>query len=320
MIQGVYIIGRDRQQKRTEDKALAPSWWNFFHFQPIKTLIDPFDSSIFGSIFEHKFHTHTPNYDHLGLPPRYVIAFRGTILEPDTRKRDLYLDVQIPLNGLTRDPRYHISYQEVQTILNQTSPKDVVLTGHSLGAAIALQVGKDITKKGSHIPTYLFNPPYTCAPIERINNPYLKSKIRVAKSMVTAGVYKVVKKNNTLARELDPFYSLCSWIPNLFVNPNDPFSCEYIGYFEHRGRMKEMGKDKTENIAMKNSLMSMLAGAFGRDNEAPHLIPLALLVKNIVSLGLTIKEAHCVDQWWKPHPHWHSKLYLWENVIVNNYV
>lgn len=309
LVQGVYMLERDRQQKRIGHKALAPPWWEFFHFQCIRILVDQIDSSIFGAIFEYK--TQAPNYQQ-AAPPRYVIAFRGTLMEPDTRKRDLYLDIQLPLSRLTQDSRYQIAFQEILGMLH-ISPKNVLLAGHSLGAAIALQAGKDMAKRGCHIETYLFNPPYTSAPIEKMNSSYWKGKIRIAKSVVTAGVYQVAQrsnKENYLTQQHDQFLCLCSWIPNLFVNPRDPICCEYIGHFEHRGRMKELGMDKVDFIVSKNSLMSMLV-ALGRDGEAPHLVPSALLTKNMMALEQSFKEAHCVEQWWKQHPYWQSKLYVY---------
>ncbi|XP_021764034.1 GDSL esterase/lipase At4g10955-like [Chenopodium quinoa] len=312
LIQGVYVLERDRQNKRTGNKALAPAWWDYFHFQCMKTLIDQIDLSIFGAIFEYKPRVIIPQQ---GVPPRYVIVFRGTLMETDTRKRDLYLDIQLPFSRLTRDSRYLIAFQEIQGIL-EISPKNVLLAGHSLGAAIALQAGKDMAKRGCHIETYLFNPPYTSAPIEKINNTYLKGKIRIAKSIVTAGIYQVAKKGiknyNNSTKQHDSYSSLCSWIPNLFVNPSDPICCEYIGHFEHRGRMKELGMDQVDLIVTKHSLMSMLVGALGKDGEPPHLIPSALLTKNVKNVVQSVKEAHCVNQWWEPHSYCHSKLYVFE--------
>lgn len=313
LVQGVYLLQSDRRLKRSGHKAVAPMWWNTFNFQCIKVLVDQYDSSIFGAIFEYK--PHFPNNNQQGVPPRYVIAIRGTLMKPGTRIRDLYLDIQIPLNGLTRDSRYRMAFQELQALLAHISPKQVWLVGHSLGAAFALQVGKDMAKLGCYIETFLFNPPYTSAPIEKINNSYLKGRIRIAKSLVTAGIYLVKNSNkdDNLTQRHDQFLSLCSWTPYMFVNPKDPICCEYIGHFEHRGKMKKLGLDKIDLLGTKNSLMSMFAGAKGRIGEPPHLIPSASLTKNMINLEqCVLQEAHGVKQWWQPHPHWHSKLYIYE--------
>ncbi|KAK9672446.1 hypothetical protein RND81_12G101200 [Saponaria officinalis] len=301
LVQGVYISERDSQLKRTQQQhtALGPIWSEFFHFQCIQFLRDPFDHSIFGAIYAYKGQTSPPS------SPSYVIAFRGTLLKPATRRRDLYLDAQLPLKGLPNDPRYHRAFQGVDWLIRHVGNNNVWMTGHSLGAAIALQVGKDMAKLGIYIDTFLFNPPYHCAPIEKINNPFLKNRIRVMKSLVTAGLSAAFKGNNNhLVSENDPFWKLCSWVPQVFVNPRDPISCEYIGYFEHRDKMEAIGMGKIENIATKNSIMNMFY-----DGEPPHLVPSALLVKNMSVSEPNVMEAHGIHQWWQPHS-WVSKLYV----------
>uniref|UniRef100_A0A7C8ZZ24 Fungal lipase-type domain-containing protein n=2 Tax=Opuntia streptacantha TaxID=393608 RepID=A0A7C8ZZ24_OPUST len=314
LVQGVYILERDRQKKRYGSSALASQWWQFFHFQCIQILVDQVDSSIFGAIFEYK--PYNPNY--LGhpmapqqAPPRYVIAFRGTITKPDTRKRDLDLDVQFVLNGLTRNTRYQTALQAVQGVITQVGPANVWVAGHSLGAAIALQAGKDMAKSGCHIETYLFNPPYASVPIEKLKDPYLKNGIRIASSLATAGLSFLTKgiRKNWSSQQYDPFKILCSWIPYLFVNPKDPVCCEYIGYFEHREKMEALGFGGIERIATKDSIISLLSGTLGRDGEAPHLIPSGFLTKNMVGIEQDLKLAHGIHQWWQPHPYWQCKLH-----------
>ncbi|KAL9225401.1 hypothetical protein vseg_001333 [Gypsophila vaccaria] len=319
LVQGVYISERDRQLKRSDHSQLGPIWWEFFHFQRIQVLNDPIDHSIFGAIYAYKpvtyntYHNPTSQTSLLS-PPSHVIAFRGTLLKPDTRRRDLYLDAQLPLKGLPNDPRYHRAFEYVDWLLRHVERKSVWMSGHSLGAAIALQVGKDMAKRGTYIETFLFNPPYHSAPIERINNPFLKNRIRVVKSLVTAGLSAAFRgnnsnNNNNLSSNNDPFTKLCAWVPHLFVNPRDPISCEYIGYFEHRDKMDAIGMGKIENIATKNSIMNVFSGAFGRDGEPPHLVPSALLVKNMAVSGPDAMVAHGIHQWWQPHS-WASKLYV----------
>ncbi|XP_074318049.1 GDSL esterase/lipase At4g10955-like [Silene latifolia] len=321
LVQGVYISQRDRNLNRTDPhKAQAPKWWQFFNFQPIQFLTDPFDHSNFGAIYAYQpLHSNPKQRDNRPAtssqsvpPPSHVIAFRGTLLKPETRQRDIYLDMNLPLKGLPYDPRYHRAVQAVLWLIGQVDYKSVWLTGHSLGAAIALQVGKDLAKKGTYIETFLFNPPYHSAPVERIQNPFLKTRIRVAKSLITAGLSVAFKSNKddyTPTPKNDPFNLLCSWVPNVFVNPRDPISCEYIGYFEHRDRMEAMGMGKIGNIATKNSIMNYLSGMFGRDGEPPHLVPSALLIKNMNFSEPNVMVAHGIHQWWQPHS-WMSKLHI----------
>lgn len=319
LVQGVFVLERDRQQKRTNHDALAPIWWEFFHFRCFQTLVDPIDSSIFGIIFEYKHHI--PNNFYPMPPikssctsPKYVIAFRGTVTRPETRKRDLHLDIKLALNGLARDSRYETAFQAIEGIIAKVSPNNVWLAGHSLGAAIALQAGKDMAKRGYHIETYLFNPPYTSVPIEKFNDPTLKNGARIARSVLNAGLSLALNgaKNRSTNEQLDPFAILCSWTPYLFLNPKDPICCEYIGYFEHREKMEGWGVGRIERIATKNSVVSLISGALGRDGEALHLIPSAFVTKNVVVKEQDFMAAHGLLQWWEPHPHWQSKVYQFQ--------
>ncbi|XP_057546076.1 GDSL esterase/lipase At4g10955-like [Amaranthus tricolor] len=313
LIQGVFVLERDRQEKRTLNDALAPIWWDFFHFHCFQTLVDPIDSSIFGIIYQYKYHISNqfcPMSPQV-VPPKYVIAFRGTITRHETGKRDLHLDLKLAFNGLTRDLRYQMALQAIESIIANEGPGNVWLTGHSLGAAIALQAGKDLAKRGCYIETYLFNPPYICVPIEKINDPNLKLGARIARSVLNVGLSLAINgtKKNTKIDQHDPFSTLCCWTPYLFLNPKDPICCEYIGYFEHREKMEGWGVGGVERIATKTSVLSLVSAALGRDGEAVHLIPSAFITKNVIVKEQDFMAAHGLLQWWEPHPYWHSKLY-----------
>ncbi|KAL0005621.1 hypothetical protein SO802_013182 [Lithocarpus litseifolius] len=54
LVQGVYVQENDRQQQLQEPHAppLAQPWWEFFHFQLSRVLLDNVDKSIFGAIYE----------------------------------------------------------------------------------------------------------------------------------------------------------------------------------------------------------------------------------------------------------------------------
>ncbi|XP_074284052.1 GDSL esterase/lipase At4g10955-like [Silene latifolia] len=114
LIQGVYVSERDHQQNRVDHNALALIWWKIFDFELIQLLVDnDVESTIFGAIFEYKPRDNRNENDDIppqNRPPKYVIAFRD--------------------------------------IVAQVSPENVWLTGHSLGAAIALQIGKTMARQG----------------------------------------------------------------------------------------------------------------------------------------------------------------------------
>ncbi|CAL5364553.1 unnamed protein product [Camellia sinensis] len=306
LVQGVYILERDRQQNRQGPQALAPPWWDFFHFQLIRVLVDDVDHSIFGAIYEFKFPPYC-NY-FVQNPPRYVVAFRGTIAKPDTRSQDLKLDLQFVQNSLQQSTRFQIAMQAVQNMVAMAGAANIWLAGHSLGSAIALLAGKNMVKIGCFVETYLFNPPFTSAPIEKIKNKKLKHWIRFTSSVVTAGIAVAVNGHHQSPQKDDSFSVLSGWIPYLFVNPSDPISSEYIGYFEHRLKMMKVGDGSLGRLATQNSIGSLLSGALGRDSEPAHLIPSAYLTINL-SPSEDFKKAHGIHQWWTPNMQCQFKLY-----------
>ncbi|XP_057545542.1 GDSL esterase/lipase At4g10955-like [Amaranthus tricolor] len=305
LVKGVYVTEIDRQKKRSGHNKLAPKWWEFFHYQPVKTLEDKFDSSIFGIIFQYK--PPQTNYSAIkdvAQAPKYVIAFRGTLLKKKTAIRDCYLDAKIVLKGLDTSSRYEMAFHALEEILLTEDPKNIWLAGHSLGAAIALHTGKNMAKHGYCLETYLFNPPYASPSVEKIHNRHLRNGARLAVGIVKTGLSIALTRKNKRSENdgNDPFSTLRSWIPWLFVNPEDPICRDYSGYFEDRG--KSMNN-------LKNSLLNMVVDALGRDGEA-HLIPSAVVIKNMKNT--IVKEngliaAHELCQWWEQHSCWHYKLY-----------
>lgn len=321
LVQGVYILERDRQLKRLDQEALANPWWEFFHFQLLRKLVDDVDSSMFGAIYEFKPPT---TYNHaLEGSPRYVIAFRGTLTKPDSLSRDLELDLQIIRHGLHETSRFEIAMQAVRNIVATVGESNVWLAGHSLGAAMALLAGKTMAKTGVFIEAFLFNPPFFSAPIERIKDKRVKHGLRIAGSMITAGLAFAAtakksyenRNNNNLAvisqqncRSIDVFSAVSAWIPCLYVNPGDHLCSEYIGYFEHRKKMEDIGIGAIERLATQTSISGLIMSAMGKESEPIHLIPSANLTINL-SPSQDFKEAHGIHQWWRPDLDVQSKLY-----------
>ncbi|CAK9146564.1 unnamed protein product [Ilex paraguariensis] len=310
LVNGVYILEMDRQHKRQRPQALAPPWWDFFHFRLIRLLVDDDDHSIFGAIYEFKFPACHLNYSPHN-PPRYVIAFRGTIIEPDTTLQDLKLNLQVIVNTLQHSRRSKVAVQAVQHMVASAGAANIWLAGHSQGSVIALLAGRNMTKLGFRLETYLFNPPFFSAPIEHFKNEKLKHGVRFTTSIITAGLAVAVKGRHKKPNQTDPFSVLSGWVPYLYVNPSDPICSEYIGYFEHRDKMMENGGTggRIERLAMQNSLGSLLlSGAFGKDSEPVHLLPTAYLTTNLSPTN-NWKEAHEIRQWWRPDLYSQSKLH-----------
>ncbi|EPS68298.1 hypothetical protein M569_06473, partial [Genlisea aurea] len=292
LVQGVYILERDRQDKRVGTRALAARWWEAFGFDLYMKLIDEADSSTFGAIYHL---APSSGSDHA---PRYVIAFRGTLTKGQAFTRDLELDIHVVKNGLHRTSRFEVAMQAVRHVVSSAyGGGDLWLTGHSLGAAMALLAGKTMAKDGIFLDAFLFNPPFLSAPIERIKDERVKHGIRFAGSVITAGLALALKNKSQSS-----FSGLSRWLPGLFVNPADHICSEYIGYFEHRRRMDGFGVGGIERLASQHSLGGLLLDVMGKketEEEPFHLIPSAVLTVNRTP-AQSFKEAHGIHQWWKP--------------------
>ncbi|KAG6636568.1 GDSL esterase/lipase At4g10955-like isoform X1 [Carya illinoinensis] len=311
LVKGVYILEWDRQEKLQGPHALAPPWWEFFQFQLLRHLVDDADFSIFGAIYEFKPLASYYNYSGDGSP-RYVIAFRGTLPKPGSLSRDLELDLHLMKNGLHLTSRFETAMKAVQNMVAAAGASNVWLAGHSLGSAMAMLAGKTMAKTGIFLESFLFNPPFFSAPLERIKDKKVKHGLRIASSVITAGLTLAMtaKHQRNLAAE-DPFATLCAWTPRLFVNPADPVCSEYIGYFEHRKKMEEMGAGIIERLATQNSIGSLLMNAMGMEAEPLHLIPSASLTINLTpSRGF--RQAHGIHHWWGPDLRLRSELYKYK--------
>ncbi|XP_052208899.1 GDSL esterase/lipase At4g10955 [Diospyros lotus] len=300
LVQGVYILERDRQDNRRGPQALAPLWWEFFHFRLHRELVDDVDQCIFGSIYEFK-----PPFDgnHLDGSPRYAIAFRGTLTKGDAFLRDLEMDVHIIRNGLHQTSRFETAIQAVRSTVATHGSSNIWLAGHSLGAAMAILAGKTMAKTGIFLEAFLFNPPFLNMPIERIKDKKVKQGIRIASSFIAAGLTVALKarqKRNIVNTSEDHLAALSAWFPSLFVHPGDHICSGYIGYFEHRKQMEAMGAGVVERLASQNPIGGLLMNAMGKDSGEPlHLLPSANLIVNSIP-AQDFKQAHGIHQWWQP--------------------
>lgn len=307
LVQATYILERDRQENRQGPEALAPAWWEFFNFELIRELIDDADFSVFGAIFKLK----TLQNAAEGNAPKFVIAFRGTITKKESVSRDLTLNLQLIQNALHQTSRSQIATQAVQNVVSASGSSNIWLAGHSLGSAMATVAGKNMVKSGKFLETFLFNPPFFSAPIERIKDKKVKHGLRIATSVITAGLSLVLKAKQERPILQDSFAILSSWFPCLFVNPNDHICSEYIGYFQHRKNMEEIGADIIERLATQNSIGDMFLNAFGRESESLHLFPSANLTINL-SPSPDFKSAHGIHQWWQPDLHLQTREYSYK--------
>ncbi|XP_042438684.1 GDSL esterase/lipase At4g10955-like [Zingiber officinale] len=304
LVQGAYVLELDRQYDRKDHDAIAPPWWESFGFELTGTLIDDVDSSIFGAIYKYK--PPASKDSSVEDAPKFVIAFRGTVRRKESLTRDSLLDLNIIKNGLHKTSRYTIAMQAVRNVVSTARSSNIWLSGHSLGSAIAILVGKNMAKLGMLLETFLFNPPFVSAPIESIKDKTIKQGIRIAGSLITAGLSIALKDKLEESSPKDSFAILATWMPHLFVNPSDYICSEYIGYFEHRTFMNKLGYGNIEKLATQNSIGCLFVRAFGNDSDPLHLLPSANLTVNL-SHSPDFTTAHAVHQWWLPDQHLQSK-------------
>ncbi|CAI9759344.1 unnamed protein product [Fraxinus pennsylvanica] len=283
-------------------------WTNVSHR---RQLIDDADSSVFGAIYELSC-TASDNSPSAQQAPRCVVAFRGTITKGNAFSRDLELDIHIIRNGLHVTSRFEIAIQAVRHVVATFGNSGVWLAGHSLGSAMAMLAGKNMAKSGVFLEAFLFNPPFFSAPIERIKDEKMKHGIRIAGSVITAGLAFAMKHKDTKNGSGDSFVSLSCWLPCLFINPDDHICSEYIGYFEHRKKMEEIGIGGIERLATQHSIGGLLLNAMGKESDEPlHLIPSANLMVNRTPSQDFI-DAHGIHQWWRPDLNLESEVHFYK--------
>ncbi|XVF42221.1 hypothetical protein PTKIN_Ptkin01aG0343100 [Pterospermum kingtungense] len=300
LVQGVSMLERDRQAGLAGSYSRAPLWWEFFEFKLFLQLVDDDDRSIFGAIFKHK-----PKGSAFRGRPSYVIAFRGTLLRPHSLLKDLELDMGIVRNELHQDTRFRNAMKAVRERVASVGNSNLIwLTGHSLGAAIAMLAGKTMAKEGKFLEAFLFNPPFPAIPIESmIKNKNVKIGLRVVGTVVKVALAGGTNGNNENERNEheDSFAAISGWIPCLFVNKEDKFCCEYIGYFEHRKRLEAIGARDVANLTSRYSLENICMNAAGTKSvgtsEPLHLLPSANLTVN-QSRSVHFTD-HDLCQWWR---------------------
>ncbi|XP_010058320.2 GDSL esterase/lipase At4g10955 [Eucalyptus grandis] len=321
LVQCVYVLERDRQKKRKGDKALTLPWCETFGFKLKSTLehnVGPsifgpfiFGPSIFGAIFEFKPPTSSCNHSAGG--PRFVVAFRGTLFKKKSLVRDIKLDFQVILNEHHSSSCCQTAIQAVEDLVATAGDsREVWLTGHSLGSAIALQAGKNMAKKEVYLESLLFNPPYPSVPTEKIKSKSLKLTLHLAKSVLRAGV--AVAKQSPLQRKQSEssFAAMSPWVPKLFVNEADYVCFEYIGYFGYGNWMRKHRLENIYKFASQYSLRSLLFMSKKESQAEPlHLIPSAYLTINSKPPKWFL-SAHGIREWWKPNLELESEVYQCE--------
>ncbi|KAE9614834.1 hypothetical protein Lal_00036135 [Lupinus albus] len=293
-IQAVYLLELDRQEKRTQENALAPNWWIPFKYKLKKTLIDERDGSIFGAILEWD---QSAAFADLVLirpsgAPKAVLVLRGTLLKSPTMRRDIEDDLRfLTWESLKGSVRFKVALDALKSVCDAYGGSNVCIAGHSLGAGFVLQVGKVLAKEGINVETHLFNPPSVSLAMSLRNigekAEFVWSRL---KSMLPSS--SEVQVNNdgekTSSERLkswmprlssfglkDADFGAAKWVPHLYVNNSD-YICCYYNIPDGKGKEKIGEK---ENVGAINGQTA--AKLFVVSKEKQKFL-----------------EAHGLEQWW----------------------
>lgn len=283
LVNAAYILEIIRHRPAGPNPPVASAWCEPFNYKVKQFLHSPADGSIFGAVFVwsrvsalRSFHLHRPS-----IFPSVVIAFRGTIFSPANIISDLRDDFNIILQQIKKVSRLDEAIRVTKQMAREYGAQHVCLAGHSLGASIALKVGRIMAEEGLNLDAHLFNPPFfSLISVKDDKLGVLMHKIRES----AAGHLARRRKDDAQAQAT--FTALHKWFPNLYINAYDPVSCNYLYYFKAR-------QSFTAYSSIVNSVLYLL----GRNPEPHHLLPSANLFIN--STGATeFKVNHGLYQWW----------------------
>lgn len=181
---------------------------------------------------------------------RLVIALRGTKL---SSFRDLVDDIKVAHHTLHCSSRFKATNKLIEQIISvfkeQHGGRDdqICITGHSLGAAIALFLGKELAKENRYH-VHCFNPPLLsvltiiqkCLRVHSFKDklrrvdmlkPLLKAASR-AKDYTKAALVLALGDRNRLFEETVHFVKILDWKPVLYVNKGDLICKEYHRFYD----------------------------------------------------------------------------------------
>ncbi|KAG6423757.1 hypothetical protein SASPL_114160 [Salvia splendens] len=219
-IQAVYLLELDRQENRT----LAPKWWKPFKYKLVQPLIDDRDASIFGAVFEWDRAAALQDLVFMkpSGAPKAVLALRGTLLKAPTMRRDIQDDLRfLAWESLKGSVRFTTALTALTCLSQKHGAANVVIAGHSLGAGFALQVGKELAKRGVCVEAHLFNPP-SVSLASSLKSVGERAGVawRMLKSVIPMrGGGGDVEAARSVETEV--------WMPLLYVNNSDYICCYY---------------------------------------------------------------------------------------------
>ncbi|KAJ4794405.1 alpha/beta-Hydrolases superfamily protein [Rhynchospora pubera] len=263
-VQAAYLLELDRQAKRTGAQEIASRWWKQFKYKLVRTLVDERDGSIYGAVLEWDHSAAIADYLFVRPwgAPKAAIALRGTIIKGSTIRRDFEDDFRlVTWDCLKGTVRFRGTMEAVKAMISKHGAHNVCIGGHSLGAGIALHVGKELAKQGVYIDCHLFNPPSVSLPqtlrfIQKTASLMWRGNKSRKDSDDENGAEKLMKDVN-------------GWMPHLYINDADYICMHYA--------------DRAGTATMTSS---------HKGNNAPSRLFLAPRGQK------SLMEAHGLQQWW----------------------
>ncbi|XP_027939936.1 GDSL esterase/lipase At4g10955-like [Vigna unguiculata] len=245
LVKAVYMLELDRQENRTQENALAPSWWMPLKYKLTHKLIDKRDGSIFGAIFEWDRSAALSDFIPIrpNGAPKAVLALRGTLLRSHTGRRDIEDDIRFAAwESLKGSFRFQETLEALISVSDMHGSRNVCIAGHSLGAGFALQVGKELAKEGINVEAHLFNPPslslamnigYIGEGAEYVWNGLKSMFVSSNEVQVSNDGHKtygisVKRFMGQLSGMMDAYFGVGNRVPHLYINSNDYISCLYF--------------------------------------------------------------------------------------------
>ncbi|RYR00418.1 hypothetical protein Ahy_B07g088539 isoform D [Arachis hypogaea] len=292
-----YALEVDRQDNRTQENALAPKWLIPFKYKLTKTLIDERDGSIFGAIFEWD-QSAALEDSVLIRPlgnPKAVLALRGTLTKRHTIRRDLEDNLRfLFLESLKGSSRFRVAMDALRSLCDEYGSRNVIIAGHSLGAAFALQLRKELAQEGIYVEAYLFNPPSVSLALSLENTreyaEYVwnmlksmlvsNSKVEISNDEEKSARLQLISRIPYLSGLMDSSFRVDKFVPHLYVNENDLICSFYV--------------DPDGSIGVKNT---------EKDNTSSADGDIAAKLYVVSKENQKFLEAHGLDQWWSSDAH-----------------
>ena len=229
---------------------------------------------------------------------KYVVAVRGTRLTSFTDLKD---DVQIACEQSHDTGRVKRIYALTRKLIERYGRESVILTGHSLGAAVSFHVCRKLYLEHSEVEGHFFELPFMT--LDKVLKKFLKFwQMEVLGLMFAADVLRLKSVLECLwgkliepsARLLEfdvdaaraEFESLEDWHPFIYVQKYDDISNEYIDFFNYNCTHSD-GRGISRVTAILNKL--------GIAAQARHLCPSAHLITSDKGVGTL--TSHGISNW-----------------------